>query len=277
MRFILCADDFALSDGVSRAIIELIEAGRLSATGAMTNRPGWKGWSRALAAHAGRVDLGLHLNFTCGSPLGPMPVLCPAGELPPLGRAVRAALISSAARAEMAAEIDRQIDAFEQAMGRAPDFLDGHQHVHAMPGVRSLVLAAFERRAARPLYLRDPADSVSAINARGVAVTKAAVIAILAAGFGARARAGGLATNAGFSGVSPFDPSRDYRAEFGRYLVAPGARHLVMCHPGHADAELVRLDPVVGTRPLEFEALMKGVLPAGAALATFRQLAAQPA
>ena len=39
---ILCADDFGLADGVSRGIVELAWKGRLSATGAMTNMPGWR-------------------------------------------------------------------------------------------------------------------------------------------------------------------------------------------------------------------------------------------
>ena len=39
---ILCADDFGLADGVSQGIVELAQMGRLSATGAMTNMPGWR-------------------------------------------------------------------------------------------------------------------------------------------------------------------------------------------------------------------------------------------
>ena len=51
-RFVLCADDFALSPGVSRGIIDLIARGRLSATGCMTVSPFWPEhaeWLRPLA------------------------------------------------------------------------------------------------------------------------------------------------------------------------------------------------------------------------------------
>lgn len=259
-RFVLCADDFALTAGVSRAIVELAEAGRLSATGAMTNRPHWRAWSNEIAAHAGHMDIGVHLNLTCAAPLGAMPALAPGGELPALSQVIKAALISAAARADIAAEIVRQLDAFEQSMGRVPGFLDGHQHVHAMPGVRSLVMAEMVRRypAAKP-YLRDPSDSISAIRARGVAVRKALIISGLASGFGAAARAAGFATNEGFAGVSPFDPGRDFAADMARFLMQPGPHHLVMCHPGHIDDELTRLDPVVDTRPQELTALHAGL------------------
>ena len=65
----------------------------------------------------------------------------------------------------------------------------------------------------------------------------------------------GLTSNHGFAGVSPFDPGRDFATDFGGFLLAPGSRHLVMCHPGHIDADLRRLDPVVETREQEFRFL----------------------
>ncbi len=39
--FVLCADDYAMTPAVSRGILALLEAGRITATGAMTNRPSW--------------------------------------------------------------------------------------------------------------------------------------------------------------------------------------------------------------------------------------------
>ncbi len=277
MMFILCADDFAMTDGVSRAILDLLAARRLSATGAMTNRPGWNGWARELASHAPHADMGVHLNLTCAVPLGPMPGLCPDGAFPSLSAVIRAALVSASARAEMSGEIARQLDAFEQAMGRIPDFVDGHQHVHAMPGVRELVMREMTRRyTLRRPYLRDPSDAVSSIRLRGVAVRKALVISGLASGFGKAARARGFDTNQGFAGVSPFDPAREFAADMTRFLVRPGSRHLVMCHPGFVDDELRGLDPVVATRPLEYEALMGGCIPDHAQMVRFREMISPP-
>ena len=81
---VLCADDFGLADGVSQGIVELAEAGRLSATGAMTNMPGWRRAAPDLKPLRGRIGIGLHLNLTAGSPLGAMPQLAPSGTFPPL-------------------------------------------------------------------------------------------------------------------------------------------------------------------------------------------------
>jgi len=271
--FVLCADDFAMTDGVSRSILALLEDGRLSATGAMTNRPHWPRLAGELAAHAGHADLGLHLNLTCAAPLTAMPRLAPGGQLPRLGELARAAFASSDIRSEIALEIDRQLDAFEQALGRAPDFVDGHQHVHVLPGIRGAVLASVARRyPAGSVYLRDPSDRAAAIRARGVAVGKALVISGL--GFGMRRAAArrGIPVNRGFSGVSPFDPARDLASDLARFLVGPGPAHLVMCHPGFIDDELRMLDPVVATRPLEHAALATFTPPSGLAIRRFAAL-----
>lgn len=262
-RLILCADDFAMTAGVSGAILDLIDAGRLTATGAMTNRPHWNRLARDLAARGAVADLGVHLNLTAGAPLGAMPVVAPGGTLPPLGRLAKAALLSAQARAEIAAELGRQLDAFEQEAGRQPDFIDGHQHAHVLPGVRGALLAEIAARYPRgSVYVRDPADSPLAIAARGVAAGKALTVAALSFGFGRGARGLGIPTNDSFAGFSPFDPARDFAADFARFLMAAKARHLVMVHPGAADdAELAGLDPVAATRPVERDFLAGPMLP----------------
>lgn len=273
--FILCADDFAMTEGVSRAILDLLGRGKLTATGAMTNRPHWRRLAPELAAFAGTADLGLHLNLTCAAPLSAMPHLAPGGTLPGLKDVARLATTSPAARKEIAAEIARQLDAFEDALGCPPDFVDGHQHVHVLPGVRRALLDILARRyPAGALYVRDPADSVAAIRTRGVAVGKALVIAGLATGFRSAALKRGLRVNRGFSGVAPFDPHRDFTADLARFLIEPGPSHLVMCHPGFVDAELASLDPVVATRPVEHAAIAAFVPPPDLPLSRFGALEA---
>jgi predicted glycoside hydrolase/deacetylase ChbG (UPF0249 family) len=164
--------------------------------------------------------------------------------------------LSQEVRREIAAELARQLDAFEDALGRAPDFVDGHQHVHALPGVRRAVLDLLAQRyPAGTVYVRDPADRLAAILSRGVAVAKALTIAGLAAGFRSAALRRQLRLNRGFSGVAPFDPQRDFASDLTRFILRPGTAHLVMCHPGFVDGELESLDPVVASRPIEHAAI----------------------
>lgn len=251
---VLCADDFGLTPAVSAGILQALEAGRLNATGAMTNRPDWQASGRRLAGPPGEPMVGVHLNLTLGAPLGPAPALAPEGVFPGKWAYLRP---DPARRREIAAEIARQFDAFQDVMGRAPDFVDGHQHVHMLWGVRDLLLQEAGRRGwAGKVWLRDSTDRPGRIVARRVETTKALALAALGRGFGREAAARGFATNEGFSGVSAFDPRRDFSGDFARYLRAPGARHLVMCHPGFVDAELAGLDPVTATREQELAFLL---------------------
>lgn len=253
-RVVLCADDFGLTEGVSRGILDLAGEGRLSATGAMTNRPWWPRLAGELRAHHPQVAVGLHLNLTLGAPLGPMPRTAPGGALPALGVLTRAALLGRLARDEVAAEIGRQLDAFEAAWGAGPAFVDGHQHVHVLPGVRGPLLAALRRRGGRPRlrgpWLRDPADRLPSILRRP-ASAKALAVAALAVGFRTHAARAGFATNRGFSGFSDFRPDADPAALFAAAFQNLGPAPVVMCHPGHVDAELPGLDPVVEARARE--------------------------
>ena len=81
---ILCADDYALTEGVSRAIGELAAAQRLSATSVLVTSAHWSATAPRLCVHRGHLSVGLHLDLTLGAPLGPMPKLAPAGKFPGL-------------------------------------------------------------------------------------------------------------------------------------------------------------------------------------------------
>jgi hypothetical protein len=81
--------------------------------------------------------------------------------------------------------------------------------------------------------------------------------AALALGFADAARRRGLPVNDSFAGFSDFDVKVPYADELRSALLQPGRRHLVMCHPGHPDAELAGLDPVVGRRRMEYDAIMR--------------------
>ncbi len=248
---ILCADDFAMTRGISEGILELAEAGRLSATSAMVAMPHWPAVAAPAVALRDRFALGLHLNLTFGAPLGAMPKLAPAGVLPPPEKVVSRAVGRAIDVEEVVGEIERQIDRFETVAGVPPDFIDGHHHVHALPVIRGALVTVLKRRfpAGGPL-IRDPADAVSAILRRRVAAGKALTAAMLAFGFRQAVAAAGFATNRGFSGYSTFG-ALPYAKEFEVFLVAPGARPMIMCHPGLAGDEPGVADEIAARRPEE--------------------------
>lgn len=236
-RPVLCADDYAMSESVSAAIEELAQMGHLSATSAIVTGRSWRALAPRVAGLKRHIALGLHLNLTWGAPLTPMPSLAPRDSLPSIGEIIRLALTGRVPSEEIAREVEAQLCAFRDVTGSVPCFIDGHEHVHTLPGVRSAVLAGIGRFDPRlHTVLRAPTDALSAIFHRGVAVPKALVVRSLAAGFAKLAREAGHATNEGFSGFSTFSSASPYAGELARFFVALGPRHLIMCHPGHVDA-----------------------------------------
>jgi len=203
------------------------------------------------------ADIGLHFNLTLGGPLAAMPVFAPGGRFPGVFMVIRAAMRRKLPMDEIRAEIDRQLDRFEAVMGCPPDFLDGHQHVQALPGIRGALLDALaERRLQSKCWLRDSGDSLHRILLRGGPVRKALIVRGLAAGFRGAARRRGFAVNDGFAGFSDFNPGHDYARQFAGFMRMRGRRHLIMCHPGHVDEDLREQDPVTVTREQELAFLL---------------------
>ena len=249
------ADDYALSPGVSEGILTLARGGRLSGTGAMVPSGRWGEDARRLLDTPAGFQTGVHLTLTGRlTPLGPMPRLCPDERFPSLGRWLLLShagfLSGSAAQAELRAEIARQLDRFEQKMGRAPHFVDGHQHLHLLPGIRPLLLDAITNRyPPGSVWLRDCAEPAARIARRGVATGKACFIALLARGLARQAAACLIPTNRGFSGI--YDFSGNFAALMERFLAGMADGALIMVHPANPDGELAALDRVVAARGIE--------------------------
>ncbi|HEY5580029.1 MAG TPA: ChbG/HpnK family deacetylase, partial [Rhodoferax sp.] len=61
---ILCADDFAVNASASAGIAKLGAMGRISATSVMVLSPRWPQDVALLQSLRGRIDVGLHLDWT---------------------------------------------------------------------------------------------------------------------------------------------------------------------------------------------------------------------
>lgn len=248
----LCADDYGLAPGVSDAILALIDQGRLQATGCMTGSPHWPHAAPLLRRLEGKADVGVHLTLTDQTPLGAMPDLAPNGRLPSLPALLKRAVTRRLDRAEIAAELERQLDSFEEHFGRAPDFLDGHHHVHQLPVIGEVVLDLWRRRMKGRGWVRCCVEPLPAILRRGVDPFRAGVISSLGQGFRRRLEALGVPHNTSFRGVYDFSGRVPFDTLFRRFTDAPGPRALMMVHPGMVDAALQAADCLTYQREVEY-------------------------
>lgn len=257
----LCADDYAMTAGLSRGIEALAQARKISATSAMVTTPHWAEDAPRIRALRGHIAIGLHLNLTLGKPVGVCETLAPAGMFQDLQPLIKRALTRAISRDDTRDEIRRQLDAFETALGFPPDHIDGHQHVHVLPVIRGALLDEVTARyRERPPLLRDPTEGLLSIAATSPARSKALVVKGLAAGFAQGARKRGLTVNTAFAGFSGFDTARPFETEMCAALDRrqdAAAFKIVMCHPGYVDDELGQIDPVVARRQQEFDTLMR--------------------
>lgn len=249
---ILCADDYGYRPGVSAAIRRLAEAGQISASSALVTFADWSAAATHVSALRRHIDVGLHVNLTEGAALGPVKGLAPEGSFQGLTHLMRAALSGQVDILGVKAEIIRQLQAFRASTGHEPDYIDGHQHAHALPLVRTALFEALaEQGWTGPI--RDPSDRPISIVKRRVAVPKALLISALSAGFGAAARQRGFQTNDSFSGVYDLRPNHNFAQLLTRFAAYPGAAHLVMVHPGDREPEDT-LDPIAPARAHEANA-----------------------
>lgn len=243
-RLALCADDFGTAPGISEAIVELAEARRLSAVSCLSNAPHWSSGASSLRGLARRVDIGLHFNLTEGLPLSPdLARVWP--RLPALPRLIAMAHLGALPQAALQAEFDAQLEAFVGAAGAAPDFVDGHQHVHHLPGVRRVVLDAIGRLARVPAV-----RNTGHVLGPGFRVKRALIEGTGGRSLQRQLVQRGIAHNAALTGVYDFAVP-DYGALMRGWLAAvPGEGALLFCHPGGASSAAPG-DPIAAARERE--------------------------
>lgn len=237
MSLSINADDYALHAPGDDAILALAERGRLSSTTAMVLSPRWPQAAQRL--RAARLDAGLHLDFTS------------AFAAPPAGRGVAGVIAASWLRqwprAALRAQVAEQFTRFEDALGRAPACVDGHQHVHQFPQIRDVLLDVIAER-----YASAERPALRVCATRHWRGAKAAVIAALGSAALAQAAArAGLRTNDDFAGVYGFEPRAELPALWRGWLRGAARGLLVMCHVSTSAAPQPG-DPITAARAAEF-------------------------
>ncbi len=129
---IVNADDFGISAGVSRGILEAHQHGIVTSTSAMVNLPDTPEFIRRAQQEAPRLGIGLHFTLSFGKPVSApeqVPSLvtaegrfCSTYEtLQEMAKGFRAE--------ELQTELTAQFDRFVEIAGRLPDHLNSHHAI----------------------------------------------------------------------------------------------------------------------------------------------------
>ena len=243
-------DDFGLHPGICDAALRLGVLGRVHAIGCQVGGGSWAGWHPELRMLAlGEIDLGLHLDLT-ERPLTIEPW--------PIARIVARSLLRRLDVEAARGEVRAQLDAFEDALQRGPDFVDGHQHVHQLPVVRDALLEELTRRYPSTLpWLRSTRAAHAwpgfAAQAWRDAAKARTIETLGASGLAKRARRLGFRQNGRLCGVYDFSGDEvAFLARLDGWFNGCRTGDLLMCHPSAAHDTH---DGIAGARVVEFQSL----------------------
>jgi predicted glycoside hydrolase/deacetylase ChbG (UPF0249 family) len=216
---VINADDVGLHPAIDHAVAQLGEMRVVSSASILALHTPHRDALQSMMRNG--LDLGLHLDFTSVA----------ANERYSTSRTV-ASLIADSWRGRLNTSHTRaivrdQLDRFGSITGHAPRFIDGHEHVHQLPGIRQALFSVLaERQLHTPLYIRNTAPQ----RWRGI---KAATIALLGAqALRHQARQADYRCNADFFGVYDLSSSVNLSALWRRWLASvPERGALAMCHP----------------------------------------------
>ena len=289
-ELIVNADDFGLTPQVSQGILDAHRDGIVTSTTLLANG-GAFGDAVSMSRRAPQLGIGVHLNLSEGAPVShpfTIPSLVDAqGTLHLTPGRLRAGILQ---RKVSLVDVERELHAQIEKVLRAdisPTHLDGHKHIHVLPGISAVVIRLAQRFGIRNVRcpVEERPNLASLLRQKRGAQTSVIKqyivgrsVSRFAHGFKEKLETAGLVCPARFYGLS----------ETG-FLNLQGVQEILsrlpygiselMCHPGYVDAELRGTGTrLLAQREVEIQALTappitKLVADQGIRLVSYRDLA----
>ncbi len=258
-RLIVNADDFGLTAGVNRAIVETHIGGVVSSATLMANGARFEDAVTA-ARSAPNLSVGCHVVLVDGTPVSPpgaLDTLLAIRSAEPdkfyssLSAFAARAMLGGFDRDQLVAEVTAQIRKIQSA-GLQVTHLDTHKHAHIFPEILTALLRAARICGVRAI--RNPIVPVKALPARlfkgkphlWKRYGQVRVLHTFSGQFHQRTKRAGLVTPDGVLGVIE---SGSVGISLLRQTLAnlPEGTWELVCHPGYNDADL----RAAGTRLLD--------------------------
>ena len=248
-RLIINADDFGLTAGVNRAIVEAHENGVVSSATLMANGRAF-GQAVSLAQSTPGLGVGCHVVLVDGAPLLPQTQVHSlldgsgnsAGDArfrEGISKFGALAMLGRLAADEIEAEATAQIRKL-QASGIPVTHLDSHKHTHLFPRVLRPLLQAAQRcgvRAIRNPFERIQGSQLAASPSLWRRWAEVGVLRGFARQFREAVQQAGIATTDGTLAIVATGTLNDRLLRLMVENLPEGTWELV-CHPGYNDADL---------------------------------------
>jgi hopanoid biosynthesis associated protein HpnK len=251
-RLIINADDFGLTEGVNRAIVEAHQRGVVTSATLMANGQAFE-QAVVLAQSRPRLGVGCHVVLVDGTPVldrtEVRSLLDPHTNgadtarfrMGPSRLAARA-LVDSRVSDEIEAEARAQISKLQSA-GIKVTHLDSHKHTHVFPHVLGALIRAAQACGVRAI--RNPFEQIrgSHLAARPglwLRWTEVGVLRILARQFRDAVRQAGMITPEGAFAIVATGVLDERLLRLIVERLPEGVWELV-CHPGYNDDDLQRI------------------------------------
>lgn len=259
-RLIINADDFGLTSGVNRSIIECHKAGTVTSTTLMANAEAFDD-AVALARSQPQLRVGCHSMLVDGAPLTPADsiasLLAPGLQVFRTGIAgfAHAALAGRLHSDEITREATAQIRKIQKS-GIEVTHLDSHKHTHMFPQVLRPLL-----RAARDCGVRAVRNPFAPLKALAFATflrrprfwvryTEVTALRRFAGAFQVEAEAAGIRTTQGTFGIVATG-GLDQKLFDALIGSVPEGTWEFVCHPGYNDSDLDRMATRLRTSRVE--------------------------
>jgi hopanoid biosynthesis associated protein HpnK len=266
-NLIVNADDLGWTEGVNAGIAEAHRNGIVTSASLLANGAAF-GAAVELARNTPGLGVGVHLNLSDGAPAAPRELVTSltndAGEFEggPENLLLRMAKRGLTLR-EVEQEWDAQIGKVRDA-GIEPTHLDGHKHVHMLPGLFEIALRLAKRHGIGAVRVAHEASSLRTALSAGDELHAAVVLKqgvqarglkLLARDAREQAQRAGISTADYFCGIAQTgEMTKEGVARLLRNL--PEGTTELMCHPGYLDHELQKTATrLQASRQMEVEIL----------------------
>lgn len=250
-NLIVNADDLGWTEGVNRGIAEAHRKGLVTSTSLLANG---RAFASALDIARANPELGVgvHLNLSDGPPTAkPRLVEGFVNSAGNLEAGPESLLLRIASRSLEQDEVEREWDAQIRKVrdsGITPTHLDGHKHVHMLPGLFEIALRLAKKHGIRGIRISHEESKLRAVlSSAGEQKTgmvlkqgvQARGLKLLARDARDMADRAGLVATDYFCGIAQTGVLTREGVE-GLLKILPEGTTELMCHPGYADEDLRR-------------------------------------